>query len=101
MCQVIAGISAVKEEVTNDKYGLLGTKKTLKNKLIDIDVMYKNTCFQISSPTKNLSQIIFVFWQLFVSTFIKAMRHSKLPLISRDLDPRSIIFVLHHPVSIR
>lgn len=27
MCQVIAGISAVKEEVTNDKYGLLGTKK--------------------------------------------------------------------------
>ena len=38
MCQVIAGISAVKEGVNNDKYGL--KRKNLKTKLIDIDVMY-------------------------------------------------------------
>lgn len=42
---MIVGILVVKEEVINDKYGFLGIKKILKNKLIDIDVMYKNICF--------------------------------------------------------
>lgn len=56
----------------------------------------------MSSPTKNLSQIMFVFFlQLLVSTFITAVRLSKLPLISRNLDRRSILFVLHHQVLIR
>ena len=45
----------------------------------------------VESNYKNLSQIIFVSLQLFVSTFIKAVRISKLPHISRDLGrPRSI-----------